>query len=144
MLRGVLSRLAGQYPSVVVDNEAGLENLSRRTVQKVDWLVFVTDPSARGFTTARRLYDLALEMEVSAGAMGVVVNRARDAACLERARSAFAGTPVVVLGALPEDEALAHRDEQGEPVFGLPLDNAALGAADAIFCRLAEAVASSA
>ena len=144
VLRGVLSRLAGQYPSVVVDNEAGLENLSRRTVQKVDWLVFVTDPSARGVTTARRLYELALEMEVSAGAMGVVLNRARDASCLDRARTAFADTPVVILGALPEDETLARRDEQGEPVFGLPLDNAASVAADSIFCRLDEEVASSA
>lgn len=144
VLRGVLQRLAGQYPSVVVDNEAGLENLSRRTVQQVDWLVFVTDPSARGLTTARRLYGLALEMDVSAGAMGVVLNRARDEECLERARAAFADTPVVVLGALPEDETLAQRDVQGEPVFGLPPDNAVASAADAIFRRLKDGAVSGA
>ena len=123
VLRGVLARLASHYPSVVIDNEAGLENLSRRTTQAVNYLIFVTDASARGLTTARRLYDLSLEMEVKADAMGVVINRVRDPECLERARSIFSGTPVGVLGGLPEDEEVARRDAMGESVFGLSTEN---------------------
>lgn len=137
VLRGVLSRLANQYPAVVIDNEAGLENLSRRTVQQSDWLVFVTDPSARGLKTARRLYDLALELEVKAARMGVVLNRLRDENdSLDRAREIFAGTPVEVLGGLPDDEEVATRDAEGQPVFGLPTQNAVYQAAQQIFARL--------
>ena len=119
VLRGVLGRLAGHYRSVVVDNEAGLENLSRRTIQAVDLMIFVTDPSANGLATVRRLYDLCREMEVSAGTMGVVINRARDDRGLDRARALFADTEVDILGALPEDPELAERSVAGDAVFGL-------------------------
>jgi CO dehydrogenase maturation factor len=123
VLRGVLARLAGQYPSAVIDNEAGLENLSRRTVQQSDWLVFVSDCSARGITTARRLYDLSVELQVKADNTGVVLNRLRDGAALDRARAAFEGTPVRVLGGIPEDAETAERDAQALPVLGLPAAN---------------------
>jgi len=122
-LRTVLARLAGHYASVVIDNEAGLENLSRRTVQKTDWLVFVAEPSARGLTTALRLYDLALEMKIEAGAFGLVVNRVRDEGALERARQLFAKTPVQCLGGLPEDADVLARAETGAPIFTLAPSN---------------------
>jgi CO dehydrogenase maturation factor len=132
VLRGVLDRLAKHYSSIVIDNEAGLENLSRRTVQAVDQMIFVTDPSAPGLSTARRLYDLCGEMEISAGSMGVVINRARDELCLERAEALFAGTPVQVLGALPEDEEVKERSIEGRPVSGLSPGNAVYQALGAI------------
>jgi len=122
-LRGVLARLAGHYSSVVVDNEAGLENLSRRTVQKTDWLVFVAEPSARGLTTALRLYDLALEMKIEAAALGLVVNRARDPHALDRARQVFAKTSVQMLGGLPEDTGVLTHGETGGSIFSLPPSN---------------------
>lgn len=125
VLRRVLDRLAGGYRCVVVDNEAGLENLSRRTVRAVDQMIFVSDPSAPGMQTARRLYDLCREMEMSAGKMGVVVNRAHDERCLGRARALFSGTAVEVLGVLPDDTEVAERSLAGSPVFGLSPENEA-------------------
>jgi CO dehydrogenase maturation factor len=139
VLRGVLSRLAGHYPAVVIDNEAGLENLSRRTVQAVNWMVFVTDPTARGLTTARRLFELSKEMDVTADALGVVINRTRSEQDLERARQLFEGTPVHVLGGLPEDAELAERDAAGQPVFGLDKANAVYAAAAQIFQHITQA-----
>ena len=144
VLRGVLARLAGQYPSVVIDNEAGLENLSRRTVQEVDWLIFVSDPSARGLRTARRLYDLHREMELTAGAMGVVVNRSSGVDVVDRAGEMFEGMPVEVLGAMPEDRGLSQQDAAGASIFELPADNPVLAAADAILARLRQATPSAA
>jgi CO dehydrogenase maturation factor len=135
VLRGVLDRLVEHYRCVVVDNEAGLENLSRRTVQAVDQMIFVTDPSAPGVATTRRLYDLCHEMGISAGAMGVVVNRARDEKCLERARDLFGGTAVRILAALPEDAELAERSALGSPVFGLSPENAVYTAVGAMLGR---------
>ena len=123
VLRGVLARMAGRYPAVVIDNEAGLENLSRRTVLESDWLVFVSDSSARGLATARRLYELGRELEVKAGAVGLVVNRMRDPEVLERAHAVFDGTAVTILGGIPEDDEVARRDGEGLPVTGIPEDN---------------------
>jgi len=138
VLRQVLARLSGRYPSVVVDNEAGLESLSRRTAQAVDWLLFVAEPSARGLATARRLHDLAVEMRVDAGAMGAVVNRTRDGdGSLDRARDRFEGTSVRVLGGCPEDPGLAARDATGEAVWTLPDDSPAWRAAAALMERMA-------
>ncbi|MBI4557157.1 MAG: AAA family ATPase [Candidatus Hydrogenedentes bacterium] len=138
VLRGVLARIAKHYPAVVIDNEAGLENLSRRTVQNVDWLVFVTDPSARGLTTARRLFDLAQEMEISASAMGIVVNRMRSLEALERAQTLFRDTPVHVLGGLPEDDEFAGHDATGKTIFTLPENNAVARASAEIFAAISE------
>jgi CO dehydrogenase maturation factor len=139
VLRGVLDRLARHYRSVVIDNEAGLENLSRRTVQTVDQMIFVTDPSAPGLTTARRLYDLCGEMEISVGSMGVVINRARDAQCIERAEAVFSGSEARVLGALPEDAEVEEQAAVGGSVYGLSPENAVYTALGAILSREAQA-----
>lgn len=136
VLRGVLARLAGQYAAVVIDNEAGLENLSRRTVLESDWLVFVSDCSARGLATARRLYELGLELDVKTTATGLVVNRVRDPEVLDRARAIFAGTPVTVLGGLPEDDEVARRDGEALPITGIPDTNPVMQAAANIMQRI--------
>lgn len=136
VLRGVLERLADQYPAMVIDNEAGLENLSRRTVQKVNWLVFAADPSARGLATARRLFDLAQEMEMKAAAMGLIVNRVHDEAWKDRAKRLFHDTSVELLGTLPDDEEVARRDAEGHPVWELPADNPVYRAAETILERV--------
>jgi CO dehydrogenase maturation factor len=136
VLRGVLARLAGQYAAVVIDNEAGLENLSRRTVLESDWLVFVSDCSARGLATARRLYDLGQELQVKAGATGLVVNRMRDPDVLERAHAIFAGTPVTILGGLPEDDEIASRDGEALPVTGVSEQNPVLRAVTGILQQI--------
>ncbi|MFQ5592122.1 MAG: carbon monoxide dehydrogenase [Phycisphaerae bacterium] len=142
VLGAAVRRLVDDYRSVVMDNEAGLENLSRRIIKHVDKLVFVADPSARGLATARRLYDLAVEMEVDAGSMGLVVNRARPeladqpGGALQRAAQLFEGTPVEILGGVPEDADLRARDESAEPVFTLPESNGVYKAASAVLKRL--------
>ncbi len=125
VLRQVLAHLAEDYPSVVIDNEAGLENLSRRTVQAADWLLFIADPSQRGLITAKRLVDLAGEMQVNACSMGLILNRVHEASTLERAQELFQGTGVEVLGEVPENAEVASNDAKGDPVFNLNQENLA-------------------
>ena len=55
LLRRSLSRLAGNYPAVVVDNEAGMEHLSRRNLRRIDHLLVVADPSPRGLSAAQAI-----------------------------------------------------------------------------------------
>jgi CO dehydrogenase maturation factor len=78
VLKDILAGMATPYPFVVLDNEAGLENLSRRIVQNVDCLVFTADPSLQAMTTVRRLYDLAKEMDIRYKKLAVIINRMTD------------------------------------------------------------------
>ncbi|MFZ1977267.1 MAG: AAA family ATPase, partial [Bacteroidota bacterium] len=75
VLKDVLSQISSQYPFVVLDNEAGLENLSRRIIQKVDLLIFVADPSYQGLITVQRLYELAQEMNIRYEKLAIIINR---------------------------------------------------------------------
>jgi CO dehydrogenase maturation factor len=142
VLGAAVRRLAGQYAAVVLDNEAGLENLSRRIVQRVDHLLFVADCSARGLATARRLYDLAVEMRIEAGTMGLVINRLRPplgAASpdwLDHARRFFDNTGVNLAGAIPEDAEVVARDMTGEPIWTLSAENPVWTAAARLFAGL--------
>ncbi|HVN71526.1 MAG TPA: AAA family ATPase, partial [Desulfomonilia bacterium] len=60
----VITELSGHYPFIVIDNEAGLENLSRRLYRKIDLLVMTGDPSKRGLQTVKRLHELSREMGI--------------------------------------------------------------------------------
>ncbi len=113
VLSSVLTRLAGHYPAVVLDNEAGLENLSRRIVRGVDALVLVTDGSRAGRETILRLHGLAREMGIAYGRLALVINRVRGEAPAfdpgELRRETGAETAVI----LPDDEGIARRAEEG-------------------------------
>jgi CO dehydrogenase maturation factor len=75
LLRQSLSRLAGSYEAVVVDNEAGMEHLSRRNMRRIDHLVVVSDPSPRGLAAAAAIRDLAAELSLPVGRRWLLVNR---------------------------------------------------------------------
>ncbi|MCL2180006.1 MAG: AAA family ATPase [Treponema sp.] len=112
ILKDVITEISSQYPYVVLDNEAGLENLSRRIVQKVDLLVLVSDASNAGLQTLLRLYELALEMNMSYGKLAIVVNRLRsNSACgvnlPERINEIREKTKADIALGLPDDEETA-------------------------------------
>jgi CO dehydrogenase maturation factor len=76
MLRRYIEILSKNYPFIVIDNEAGMEHLSRRTTAKIDLLLLVSEPSPTGVMTAARILELAKEMQVSVGKAGLIINRA--------------------------------------------------------------------
>lgn len=128
ILREVLALMTRQYPFTVIDNEAGLENLSRRIAPAVDLLVLVGDPSRRGIATIRRLYALAREMDVRYGKLAVVVNRVRPASAF---RPDLSDLPVDALFTLPEDDDLARWGEEGRSLLEFPGDHPAARRIDA-------------
>lgn len=123
VLQQALGQIAESYPFVVIDNEAGLENLSRRIVQKVELMVMVTDPSARGLMTVGRLYDLAREMDVRFDRLALVVNRLRRDELPEGVEALRIHTGADVVVGLPDDAALAEIDERGGDLASLPADH---------------------
>lgn len=119
--------LSDQYPFVVLDNEAGLENVSRRIVTRIDLLVLVTDSSRAGLATLRRLYGLSREMEVDFRSVAVVVNRVRSAGSEVPAADFASEIGAVCAVALPDDPGIAACGEQGRSLWTLPVDNPVAG-----------------
>ena len=127
LVRGCIDGLSRGYDAIVMDNEAGLEHLSRRTTRDVDALLIVSDPSVRGVRTAARLDALVDELEIDTGGRFLVINRADDP--LDPAlKTAVDETGLTFLGTVPEDRGIARCDLDGTGLFELPADSPALAA----------------
>ena len=115
---------------MVIDNEAGLEHLSRRTTRDVDVLFIVSDATVRGITTAGRIAALLAELETKVGKHYLIVNRAGHGLSPEL-EAAIAEHGLDLLAVLPDDPLVAEFDAAGRPLVELPGDsplNAALAA----------------
>jgi CO dehydrogenase maturation factor len=131
MLRGIVDRIADSYDWVVIDNEAGLEHLSRRTTRDVDELLIVSDPSLRGITTAGRVLDVVGELKTRVGRSRLIVNRL-EGELSEEAAALIAERGLDLLACLPADAELARLDAAGRPLAGLPADNPVTAAMRAV------------
>ncbi|MCL2813014.1 MAG: AAA family ATPase [Oscillospiraceae bacterium] len=123
VLKSVIGELAGQYPYVVLDNEAGLENLSRRIVQKVDMMVLVSDSSNAGLETLKRLYELAVEMEIGYDKLALVINRVRENRLPAKLKEIQTFTKADLTAVLPDDGEIAEFAETSRSFLELPDDN---------------------
>ena len=125
LVRGCMDGLSRSYEYVVMDNEAGLEHMSRRTTRDVDVLLIVSDPSVRGIRTAERVAELADELGIGTGARYLVVNRGSEP--LDTAlTAAIDATGVELLGVIPNDQGVVDADLAGVGLFELDEDSAAL------------------
>ncbi len=127
MLRVFLERLNKNYQYLVIDNEAGMEHLSRRTTRGVDVLFIVSDPSHRGLATAMRIRDLAREMDIGVGRYRLVLSRVRGELS-EAVAAEVAGLDIDLAGIVPDDPEVSELDELGRPLVEIGADSAALQA----------------
>ncbi|GBE19265.1 cobQ/CobB/MinD/ParA nucleotide binding domain protein [archaeon BMS3Abin16] len=125
MLREIIDKWAKGYKTVVIDTEAGLEHLSRRTTQDVDTMIVVTDTSKRGIETAKRIKNLAADLDIDFKKLYVVINRA-DPGMAEGIKKELEAFGLEVLGAIPEDRNVLEFDYTGRPLPELPPDSPAL------------------
>jgi CO dehydrogenase maturation factor len=131
ILRACVDQIGKQYRYVVLDCEAGLEHLSRRTAGDVDILVVLSDPSVRGLDTAARVMELIEELHTKVGRNAFAFTRVVDAIpeeLMAAARERGLPEPVVI----PEDAELRDRDMQGKPLVGVREDSPALSAVRAM------------
>jgi CO dehydrogenase maturation factor len=118
MLREAIDRLGDNYRSVVIDNEAGMEHISRQTTRDVDWLFIVSDPSQRGLAAAEQIVRLVDSLGTRIGHSGLVVNRVVGELPPEfRERAEALGVPL--LGLLPQDPVINKYDAEGRPLIDL-------------------------
>lgn len=118
-MRFVLDRISNQYPFVVMDNEAGLEHLSRRTTQDVDHLLVVTDPSQRGVIAARRVAELVTELKINVEQTHLILNRLPGIEIPPALKSFIDTIGVPLLGIIPEDNTLQEFEFSGRPLIEL-------------------------
>ena len=127
MLRVFMDRLNKGYEFVVVDNEAGMEHLSRRTTRGVDVMFVVSDTSQRGVATAMRIRDLAREMEIGVSRFYLVLSRARGPLA-GSLKELVEGLDIELAGIVPDDPEVARFDEEGKPLIELGEGSAARSA----------------
>jgi len=129
VLRKFADELADNYTYVVMDNEAGLEHLSRRTTQNIDILLIISDHSVKGIRTVARIRDLVTELKLVVRKQLVVVNLVPDEMAPmvkdELSRLEFE-SPVII----PRDEEVYQYDLEARPLIDLPDTSPAIKAID--------------
>lgn len=115
LLREILQALGENYEFVVIDNEAGMEHLSRRTTQTIDYLLIVSDPSPRGVHAAGRISNILEELDTRVKKKYLILNRVQNQPS-EAVSCAIEEAGLTLLEAIPEDPALLNMDRNGTPV----------------------------
>ncbi len=135
LLTSFLERLTGNYPYIVMDNEAGMEHISRLTTKDVDILLTVSDTSRRGLQAAFRINRLAADLKIGVGKSYLIVNQAKDGLS-ETVLSMIKKERMELAGIMPENDDIYEYDFEGRPTVEMPEDNMAVQAAFEIFDRI--------
>lgn len=127
LLRGAVEILSKSFDIILIDGEAGLEQINRQVMCRVDTLIIVTDATARGLQTAAVIKMMARSNRViQCEKIGLVFNKVQGNKELleEYARK----MDMVVLGYIPQDKNIAYYDLVGKPIIELPTTSPALAA----------------
>ena len=116
LLRKFMDELSSQYSFVVIDNEAGMEHLSRRTTNNVDLLCIVAESTPIGEVTAKRIFELAQTLPITVKQTGIIWNRSDRTKGLDGISS---------LGYVPYDQAVVDTFLQGKTIPELETDSPA-------------------
>lgn len=124
LLREIIDDMGRTYEYIVIDNEAGMEHISRRTTRDVDLLLLVTDPTLRGVHTAAEMAKLAGELEVNVKDTQLIVNRViRDLTQPLQEAIDEMGLKLAVI--IPADENINRLDALGTPLIQINGDSPA-------------------
>jgi CO dehydrogenase maturation factor len=119
LLRKYLDQLADRYEFIVLDNEAGMEHLSRRTTNKVDLLYIIAENSPIGQMTARRIYELTKMLLIEVGQTGIIWNKSAAPGQVDGIQN---------FGCIPCDPAISDAAMQGKTVFDIKAESPAIQA----------------
>jgi CO dehydrogenase maturation factor len=135
MLRKLADTLAENYAYVVMDNEAGMEHLSRRTTQNVDELFIISDHSVKGVRTIARIGELVAELKLAVKRQSVLINLVPDGldplVAEELKKQGIDATAII-----PLDEEVYQYDLKLKPLLDLPDSSKAVKAVDDLMTKL--------
>ena len=136
VLKTQIDRYSSAYKWIVVDNEAGMEHISRGTLPNIDILLLVSDCSLRGIQAAGRLNQMVTELKLKPGTMGLIVNRAPGGELAPGVQEEISRQGLTLLGVVPQDETIYRYDSAGQPVADIPADSLAKAALSSIIEKL--------
>ncbi|MBT3185948.1 MAG: AAA family ATPase [Nitrospina sp.] len=135
LLTQYLEKLIDNYSYLVVDNEAGMEHISRLTTNNIDVLLVVSDATRRGLQAAHRIVKLSEALKLNISRKVVMINRTKEgqSEALDEALSQY---DLDFVGTVPEDTEVQQFDLEGRPTVELPSENGAVKAAYRIFDKI--------
>ena len=123
LLRKHIENLETNYDYVIIDNEAGLEHLSRKTISDVDVLFVISDSSARGIRSAGRVKEIIDSVEMKVDEIYLVVTKADYEEIDELLKEEIKKTGIELIGSIPYDSNIVEYDIKAKPLFDLPEDS---------------------
>ena len=135
ILRKFIDTLAGNYAYTVMDNEAGMEHLSRRTTQNVDELLIISDHSVKGVRTVARIRDLVTELKLVVKRQSVIINFVPDQLdpLVSQELDRLGIDPIAII---PLDEEVYEYDLKLKPLLDLPDTAEAVRAVNDLMTKL--------
>ncbi len=122
MLKTQLQKFAGNYEYVVVDNEAGMEHISRGILPKVDTILLVSDCSRRGVQAVGRIAKLVEELNLKPEKIGLIINRAPNGELSDGIKEEIGLQGLNLIGVVPHDDTIYEFDTEGKPSSTVPED----------------------
>ncbi|MFC2168365.1 AAA family ATPase [Acidobacteriota bacterium] len=119
LLREILQTLSSQYAYVIIDNEAGMEHLSRRTTLNIDSLLIISDATVRGVRTAANISRLLSDLDIKIGEKRLIVNRLHGE--VSPVLTQTLKEEHLELGlTIPDDKNILDMENKGESIWTLP------------------------
>jgi CO dehydrogenase maturation factor len=115
LLRDLMARVIKNYDFVIIDNAAGMEHISRKTLRAIDRLLLVSDYSIVGIRSAKKILELAKSLGIKMGACGIVINKVTG--YLEPLQKEIRSVGAEFLGAIPYDRKVDSWSISGRSVF---------------------------
>ncbi len=135
MCKRYIDVLLDNYDYIVMDNEAGMEHMSRLLTKDLDYFFVISDPSRRGLMTIKRIKDLAVDLKLNIKNFIVIVNRVRGE--IDNATKEFLKehgiTPDIYI---QEDEKISEFDMLGKPTYAIPEDSKSLIAMNSLLNKI--------
>lgn len=134
-----MDKLAENYRYIVVDNEAGMEHLSRMNLREIDYLLIISDPSARGILTARRIADITGPLQLAVKKQYLIVNRAPEPVpevLQQKIEEAVSEAGLQLAGIISSSDDLIAQELEGMSYLKLPDDSQVVRQSTAIFDKI--------
>ena len=123
LLQAQLQRLEKNYPYIIVDNEAGMEHISRGVLPNMEVAILVSDCSRRGVQAVGRIAQLIKECDMHPKKVGLIITRAPNGGLNEGTKAEIEKQGLTLLGVVPQDETVYEFDCDGTPIVDLPEDS---------------------
>ena len=138
VIRKLIDEWAKNYAFVVMDNEAGMEHLSRRTTQNIDEMLLVSDHSVKGLRAVSRIRDLIKELKLVIKRESVIINMVPGEIdpLLQQEMDRLGIKPAAMI---PVDDEVKKYDLEQKPLFQLPDTSVAVTAVNELMIRLLKA-----